>query len=70
MVDERLVEKTYIPTKRAAQQDEPTQQDGEEDICHAYSVFRGAGKYTWKLDDRPTGDWTWSLQHSMAGKHS
>ena len=35
IVNERLMEKTYIPTKRAAQQDEPTQQDGEEEICHA-----------------------------------
>ena len=46
VVDERLVEKKFIPTKRAAQQNEPTQLDEEDEICHAYNVFIGAGRYT------------------------
>ena len=66
MIDERLVEKKFIP--RVAQQNEPTQVEEEEKISHAYNVFRRVGRYSWNVEDKPTGDWTWGLQLNIGAK--
>ena len=67
MISERLLEKKFIP--RVAQQTEPTHVEEDGEISDAYNVFRGVGRYSWNVEDKPTGNWTWALQSNIGANY-
>ena len=70
MISERLVDRREIPRVVATESVEPTTADEEEDLfCHAFNVFRGVGRYVWNVNNRPSADWTWTLQRNVGSKY-